>query len=81
MKNEVLDFNVIVIGAGAGGMCAAARLSGLGYRTCSWIRGTRSADAHQRASSMDFYAIPPPWSSNSTRPSPRPTVTSAFRFI
>jgi len=33
MNDRNLDFDAPVIGAGAGGMCAAARLSHLGYRT------------------------------------------------
>lgn len=33
MNDRKLDFDALVIGAGAGGMCAAARLSHLGYRT------------------------------------------------
>lgn len=33
MSDRKLDFDALVIGAGAGGICAAARLSRLGYRT------------------------------------------------
>ncbi|MEV0972348.1 phytoene desaturase family protein [Microtetraspora glauca] len=33
METTVQDFDALVIGAGAGGLCAAARLSHLGYRT------------------------------------------------
>ena len=33
MNKGIFDFDALVIGAGAGGMCAAARLSHLGYRT------------------------------------------------
>ncbi|WP_326639406.1 NAD(P)-binding protein [Streptosporangium sp. NBC_01755] len=33
METTVDDFDALVIGAGAGGLCAAARLSHLGYRT------------------------------------------------
>jgi phytoene dehydrogenase-like protein len=51
MANANYDFDVLVIGAGAGGLCAAARLTHLGYRT---LVAERLDQVGGRASTRDI---------------------------
>jgi len=48
-----MQFDVVVIGAGAGGLFTAARLAHRGYRTLVVERQTRSVVVHRPMTSTD----------------------------